>query len=230
MKAVAGAGTGRIPCCTMHMPAARANGGGGNAFRCEHFDQRAAGNNICNGIKRTDLVKMHKLNGNAVGMTLRFCNQFVNSKGMLLHCIGHGQRTDNVFNFVQPAVRMVMLVFMTVLVLMAMLMRVFMLMFMIMFVLMTMLVFMLMAMLMFVKVFVFVYAGGIFVRIGVHVFNGKMNSANAAFFGGSAANIQSDGREGSCNILKLGTLFFGKQIIKCARKHIARRTQFRRSR
>ena len=141
---------------TMHMPAARANGGGGNAFRCEHFDQRAAGNNICNGIKRTDLVKMHKLNGNAVGMTLRFCNQFVNSKGMLLHCIGHGQRTDNVFNFVQPAVRMVMLVFMTVLVLMAMLMRVFMLMFMIMFVLMTMLVFMLMAMLMFVKVFVFV--------------------------------------------------------------------------
>jgi len=105
-------------------------------------------------------------------------------------------------------------------------------MFMIMFVLMTMrvlvlmlmLVFMLMAMLMFVKVFVFVYAGGIFVRIGVHVFNGKMNSANAAFFGGSAANIQSDGREGSCNILKLGTLFFGKQIIKCARKHIARRT------
>ena len=175
---------------------------------------------------------MHKLNGNAVGMTLRFCNQFVNSKGMLLHCIGHGQRTDNVFNFVQPAVRMVMLVFMTVLVLMAMLMRVFMLMFMlmlmfmIMFVLMTMrvLVLMLMAMLMFVKVFMFVCASGIFVRIGVHVFNGKMNSANAAFFGGSAANIQSDGREGSCNILKLGTLFFGKQIIKCARKHIARRT------
>lgn len=122
---------------TMHMPAARANGGGGNAFRCEHFDQRTAGNNICNGIKRTDLVKMHKLNGNTVGMTLRFCNQFVNSKGMLLHCIGHGQRTDDVFNFVQPAVRMVMLVFMTVLVLMAMLMRVFMLMF--------------MAMLMFVK-------------------------------------------------------------------------------
>ena len=206
----------------MHMSAARANGGGGNAFRCEHFDQRAAGNNICNGIKRTDLVEMHKLNGNAVGMTLRFCNQFVNSKGMLLHCIGHGQRTDNVFNFVQPAVRMMMLVFMTMLVLMAMLMlmamRVFMLMFMIMFVLMTMLVLvlmlmtmlMLMAMLMLVKVFMFVYAGGIFVRIGVHVFNGKMNSANAAFFGGSAANIQSDGREGSCNILKLGTLFFGK--------------------
>ena len=68
----------------MHMPAARANWGGGNAFRCEHFDQRAAGNNICNGIKRTDLVKMHKINGNTVGMTLRFCNQFVNSKGMLL--------------------------------------------------------------------------------------------------------------------------------------------------
>ena len=83
---------------------------------------------------------------------------------------------------------------------------------------------MLMTMLMFVKVFMFVYAGGIFVRIGVHVFNGKMNSANAAFFGGSAANIQSDGREGSCNIPKLGTLFFGKQIIECARKHIARRT------
>ncbi len=181
MKAVAGAGTGRIPCaqCTCPLPVRT---GGGNAFRCEHFDQRAAGNNICNGIKRTDLVKMHKLNGNAVGMTLRFCNQFVNSKGMLFHCIGHGQRTDNVFNFVQPVVKMVMLVFMTVLVLMAMLMRVFMLMFM--FVPMTMLmrVLILMAMLMFVKVFMFVHAGGIFVRIGVHVFNGKMNSANAAFF------------------------------------------------
>ena len=139
---------------TMHMPAARANGGGGNAFRCEHFDQRAAGNNICNGIERTDLVKMHKLNGNAVGMTLRFCNQFVNSKGMLLHCIGHGQRTDNVFNFVQPAVRMVMLVFMTMLVLMAMLMRVFMLMFMLMVMMMLMLMVVMMLVLVLMMMFV----------------------------------------------------------------------------